>query len=176
MAAKNSGTAKSKARKASKQPKKTTKRSVAESDELSGAGLGLADQARANGKYEKFESLDERVKEVERVKRFIFANLMRTAVGMTKNAEKGTNAAGAKLLWDFAEIDKLPTASAGQAGPAAPSPVAGDTPTAESAVDDDDPTKAVLSFYKKLGMTPPKLRPPKPMESVEDETLSDAAV
>jgi hypothetical protein len=168
MAAKKSGTAKSTARKTSKQSKKTARRSVAEGHEPSGAGLSLSDQARLTGKYEKFESLDERVKEVERVKRFIFANLGRTALGMMKSAEKGTNAAGAKLLWEFAEIDKLPTASAGQAGPAAPSTVAGDAPAAASAVD-DDPTKAVLSFYKKLGMTPPKLGPPKPVEAMEAE-------
>jgi hypothetical protein len=169
MAAKKSGTVKNKGAKARRQPKTTGGRSAAEGDELSGAGLSLADQARLNGKYEKYESIDERVKEVERVKRFIIANLMRTAVGMTKNAEKGTNSAGAKLLWDFAEIDKLPRPSAAQEHATQDSAVAADSLAACEA--DDDPMKAVLSFYKKLGMEPPRLKPPKPVESAEDEAV-----
>jgi hypothetical protein len=107
------------------------------------------------------------VKEVERVKRFIFANLMRTAVGMAKNAQKGTNSAGAKLLWDFAEIDKLPRPGT-QAPSSAAATEVGDA-CAEEKAGDDDPTKAVLSFYKKLGMTPPKLKPPKAAEVDEEE-------
>ncbi len=158
MAAKKAartGQAKKQADRGKKQPKKTAKQSISSGEELAGAGLSLGDLARLNGRYEKFESLEERVKEVERVKRAIFANLMRTALGMMKNAEKGTNAAGAKLLWDFAEIDKLPN----RAEPQAETAAAGDVAAASQAEEDDDPTKAVLSFYKKLGMTPPKLKP-----------------
>jgi hypothetical protein len=166
MAAKKSETAKSKTSKSKKQPKQSTSGGANDGNELSGGGLSLCDQARLNGKYEKFESLEARLKEVERVKRAIFANLMRTALGMMKNAEKGTNAAGAKLLWDFAEIDKLPTAAAAQPEAAQTSTVAGDIPAAVQA-EDDDPTKAVLSFYKKLGIEPPKLKPPKAAESAE---------
>jgi hypothetical protein len=147
--------------KAKKQPRKLTKGSVNDGDELAGAGLSLADLARLNGKYEKFESLEERVKEVERVKRAIFANLMRTALGMMKQAEKGSNAAGAKLLWDFAEIDQLPKSCGEPAETAQASEIAGNARAAGQAEDDDDPTTAVLAFYKKLGMTPPKLKPAK---------------
>ncbi len=175
MAAKKAATGKSRASKAAtrvkKQPQKITKGPVNDGDELAGAGLSLGDMARLNGKYEKFEALEERVKEVERVKRAIFANLMRTALGMMKQAEKGSNAAGAKLLWDFAEIDKLPESDAEQAQAGQASAVAVDGQAAIQAEDDDDPTKAVLAFYKKLGMTPPRLKPAKAAEEAESAVV-----
>ena len=133
--------------------------------------MSLSDQSRLTGKYEKFESLEERVKEVERVKRFIFANLGRTALGMMKSAEKGTNAAGAKLLWDFAEIDKLLLTVVTQAQVAPTTLAAADAPTADQ-VEDDDPTKAVLSFYKKLGMEPLRLTPPQPERETEEAQMA----
>lgn len=148
--------------------KKTTKR-PANAEEMPGTGLSLADLSRVNAKYLQYESLEERTKEVERVKRFIIANLARTALGIMKSAEKGTNAAGAKLLWDFAELEQLPTLAAappdGTQAPTIESAPAG----AGEAEDDDDPTKAVLSFYKKLGITPPRLKPPVPVMAAAEE-------
>jgi hypothetical protein len=172
MTVKKGGTGKGKPAKSKKQSKMAKNGSATDSNEVSGEGLSLSDQARLNGKYEKFESLEERVKEVERVKRFIVANLGRTALGMMKSAEKGSNAAGAKLLWELAEIDQLPKPSMAQTGTAergASAAAAPEDTAAISPAEDDDPTKAVLSFYKKLGMTPPELKPPKAVENLDTE-------
>jgi len=173
-ARKGGGAGKSKAgAKVTRKSKRAAKGSATSGTELSGGGLSLSDQARLNGKYEKYESIEERVKEVERVKRFVVANLGRTALGMMKSAEKGSNAAGAKLLWELAEIDKLPKLEAAVPEPAQAPAAAADCAAAHPA-EDDDPMKAVFSFYKKLGMTPPKLKPPK--AAVEEEAAVEPAM
>ncbi len=179
MAAKKSGTAARSKSQTTKQGKSTGKASdatkrIVENDEGSG-GSNLGLHAQLNGKYLQFESIEERRKEVERVRRAIYANLMRIAIGMANTAASGSNAGGAKVLFEFAGIDELPELGETQAETTQPAPDAG-AAAANVAADelDDDPTKAVLSFYKKLGMTPPRLKPLKAVETVDtgNETLA----
>jgi hypothetical protein len=118
--------------------------------------------------YTKFKRLENRQKAVEQNRRAVYAHLDKITQENIKLAKKG-NSAIAKFLFDFAGINQLP----------APVEASSKARKAASGVEnktDDDPTKAVLSFYKKLGMTPPKLKPPKPVESDDVEAQSDAAV
>jgi len=174
MTAKKTSRGRSGAGKAAKSStRKTAKRTADGGEELSGTGLSLADLSRVSAKYLQYESLEERRKEVERVKRFIIANLARMALGMMKNAEKGSNAAGAKLLWDFAEIELLPKAPGSV--PEATQALAAESaaPVGAKPEGDNDPMKAVLSFYKKLGITPPRLKPP---VTVAEEAAAETAM
>lgn len=111
--------------------------------------------------YTKFKRLENRQKTVEQNRRAVYAHLDKITQENIKLAKKG-NSAIAKFLFEFAGINQLPARveASSKATKAA---------CACEAKDDDDPTKAVLSFYKKLGMTPPKLKPPKPLEAAETE-------
>jgi hypothetical protein len=112
-------------------------------------------RVRLAGKYLKFEPLEARQKQVARVTRGIYANLPKIASALIELALKG-NTAAAKFLVDFAGIEELP--GLGETEAESPESAAAAS-TTDSA--DDDPTKAVLSFYKKLDMKAPKLKPPK---------------
>jgi hypothetical protein len=118
--------------------------------------------------YTKFKRLENRQRAVEQNQRAVYAHLDKIVQENIKLAKKG-NSAIAKFLFDFAGINQLPALV--EASTKARKAASGCEHKA-----DDDPTKAVLSFYKKLGMTPPKLKPPKPVESEDNEAQSDAAV
>ena len=109
--------------------------------------------------YTIFKRLENRQKAVEQSRRAVFAHLDKITQENIKLAQNG-NSAIAKFLFDFAGINQLPA-------PTEASSKAAKSASAGEAKDDNDPTKAVLSFYKKLGITPPKLKPPKPVEDVE---------
>ena len=109
--------------------------------------------------YTIFKRLENRQKAVEQNRRAVYAHLDKITQENIKLATKG-NSAIAKFLFDFAGITQLPAV-------AEKSSKAAKAACACEAKDDDDPSNAVLSFYKKLGMTPPKLKPPKPAEDVE---------
>ncbi len=118
--------------------------------------------------YTKFKRVENRQKAVEQNQRAVYAHLDKIVQENIKLAKRG-NSAIAKFLFDFAGINQLP-ALVEASSKAKKAASGGEHKT------DDDPTKAVLSFYKKLGMTPPKLKPPKPVESESNEAQSDAAV
>jgi hypothetical protein len=121
----------------------------------------LKRQKQLKPPYTKFKRLVNRQKAVEQNRRAVYAHLDKITQENIKLAKKG-NSAIAKFLFDFAGINQLPARV--ETSSKARKATSGD----ENKVD-EDPTKAVLSFYKKLGMTPPKLRPPKPVEAVETE-------
>lgn len=119
--------------------------------------------------YPRYVLLEAREKMVERSKRAVYAHLNKITNAHINLAAKG-NCQSAKFLFEFAGIDKMPALA-----------VLERTKAALGYVTDEDPTKAVKSFYRKLGMTPPKLKPPKPplndegsMEGPEVAMLGEA--
>jgi hypothetical protein len=147
-----------------------------QSSKQAAAGTGLSETGESEAKapagtvkrqkaskhpYTKFKRLENRQKVVEQNRRAVYAHLDKITQENIKLAKKG-NAAIAKFLFEFAGINQLPA-------------LADASSKRRKAVGecedkaDDDPTKAVLSFYKKLGMTPPRLRPPKAVEGEEGE-------
>jgi hypothetical protein len=118
-------------------------------------------QKQSKPPYTKFKRLENRQKAVEQNRRAVYAHLDKITQENIKLAKKG-NSAIAKFLFDFAGINQLP-ALVEASSKARKAASGGENKT------DEDPTKAVLSFYKKLGMTPPKLKPPRPVEAVEAE-------
>ena len=139
MSAKKSGTAKSKTRKVGQ--KSTAVDVVA---------------MKSVAQYPRYVALEAREKMVARSKRSVYAHLNKITNAHINLAAKG-NCQSAKFLFEFAGIDKMPALA-----------VLEKTRAALGYPMGDDPTKAVLSFYQKLGMTPPKLKPPKPVEAEED--------
>jgi hypothetical protein len=109
--------------------------------------------------YTKFKRLENPQKVVEQNRRAVYAHLDKITQENIKLAKKG-NAAIAKFLFEFAGIHHLPALVEA-------SSKRQKTPRGCEDKADDDPTKAVLSFYKKLGMTPPKLKPPKAVQGEE---------
>ncbi|MFZ0705650.1 MAG: hypothetical protein WAM71_08620 [Candidatus Korobacteraceae bacterium] len=138
MAAKKVGTAKSNALKGGKQN--------ASADVVA---------MKSVAQYPRYVSLEAREKMVARSKRAVYAHLNKITNAHINLAAKG-NCQSAKFLFEFAGIDKMPALA-----------LLEKTKAAFGYPTDDDPTKAVLSFYKKLGIDPPKLTPPKPAEAQE---------
>ncbi len=103
--------------------------------------------------YTRFKRLENRQKAVEQNRRAVYAHLDKITHENIKLAKKG-NAAIAKFLFEFAGINQLPAHA--EAAPKTRNEL-----SAQKA--DDDPSAAVLSFYSKLGMTPPKLKPKRPV-------------
>ena len=101
-------------------------------------------------KYLRYAALEARQKAVERSKRAVYAHLNKIANAHINLAAKG-NCQSAKFLFEFAGIDDMSLALGA---------IESRCKTSISSASDDDPRKAVLSFYQKLGITPPKLKPP----------------
>jgi hypothetical protein len=110
--------------------------------------------------YAEFRRLENRQKAVEQNRRAVFAHLDEITGENIKLAKKG-NSAIARFLFEFAGINQVP---AQVTTSKAKKRAAGGEEKME-----DDPTKAVRSFYKKLGITPPRLKPPKVVEEGEQE-------
>jgi hypothetical protein len=135
----------------------------------------LAWKSRLKAEYAVYESLQERRKVVQQAIRGVYAYLIDMVHSNIDLAGEG-NYSAAKFLMEFAGVDELAALILANAEttPAAQPPTPHATEVAVE--DDDDPTKAVLSFYKKLGMTPPRLKPPKPVEAAEQEDAAPAVV
>ncbi len=137
--------------------RQTKSRSAPKASNKTGQAEVVAIKSKAE--YPRYASLEARQKAVERSKRSIYAHLNKVTNAHIDLAVKG-NCQSAKFLCEFAGIDDLaPTPALGKSQP---------NTSNLSAEVDDDPTKAVLSFYKKLGMTPPRLKPPKAAETAEE--------
>ena len=147
MAAKKLGTAKNNARKAGKQN--------ASADVVT---------MKSVAQYPRYVSSEAREKVVARSKRAVYAHLNKITNAHINLAARG-NCQSAKFLFEFAGIDKMPALAAPE-----------QTKSKLAYATDDDPTKAVLSFYKKLGMTPPKLKPPKTVELDERQAVVQPAM
>lgn len=111
--------------------------------------------------YTKFARLENRQKAIEQNRRAVYAHLDEITRENIKLAKKG-NSAIAKFLFEFAGINQVP-ALVKASSKSKKAVRVGEEKT------EDDPTKAVLSFYKKLGIEPPKLKPPKTVEAEGDE-------
>ena len=120
---------------------------------------------RLTGKYLRFEPLPVRQQEVARVQWAIYANLPKITSALIELAVKG-NTAAAKFLVDFAGVQHLPTMGKIQESGAE---VSGHDSGDEL---NDDPSKAVLSFYQRLGVTPPRLKPPATVVAAAEETAT----
>ncbi len=116
---------------------------------------------RIKPRYTKFARLENRQKAIEQNRRAVYAHLDEITRENIKLAKKG-NSAIAKFLFEFAGINQVPAMV--KASSKSKKAV-----TVGEEKGDDDPTKAVLSFYKKLGIEPPKLKPPKAVEAEGDE-------
>jgi hypothetical protein len=112
----------------------------------------LARLAKLKGEYALYKSLEERHKVVERARRAVFAHLMEVTFGNIELAGNGNYSAG-KLLLEFAGIDELPALEQ-----ASPEPAAKADAPAVSETKTESPAEAVLAFYKRLGLNPPKLK------------------
>lgn len=141
MATKKAGSVKSKARKSGKES--------APADVVA---------MKSVAQYPKYVSLEAREKMVARSKRAVFAHLNKITNAHINLAAKG-NCQSAKFLFEFAGIEKLPALAALERAKAA----FGYTTI-------DDPTRAVQSFHQRLGIDPPRLKPPKPVEADEGQT------
>jgi hypothetical protein len=103
----------------------------------------------SKAEYARYESIDVRQKAVERAKRSIYAHLHEiTNAHINLSVGKG-NVQSAKFLFEFAGIDDFPTALALSESQPDPRNTSSGQPCEE------DPSKAVLAFYDKLGVTPP---------------------
>jgi hypothetical protein len=122
---------------------------------------------RAKPLYAKFNRLESRQKAVEQNRRAVYAHLDEITRENIKLAKKG-NSAIAKFLFEFAGINQVP-ALVKATSRTKKNATGGEEKT------DDDPTKAVLSFYKKLGIDPPKFKPPKPVELAEGRPSAQSA-
>ena len=129
----------------------------------------LAWKSRLKAEYALFESLQERRKVVQQAIRGVYAYLIDMVHSNIDLAGEG-NYSAAKFLMEFAGVDELAALVLANAEPAQAAQPSTSPDTKAAAEDDDDPTKAVLSFYKKLGMEPPRLKPPKPAETAETES------
>ncbi len=145
--------------------RQTKTRSVPKAGDKSGPVEVVAVKSKAE--YARYASLEVRQKAVERSKRAIYAHLNKVTNAHINLAVKG-NCQSAKFLFEFAGIDDL------AAAPALGKARAGVSNS--SAEVDDDPTQAVLSFYKKLDMQPPRLKPPQAAEAVEADADAEFAV
>lgn len=126
---------------------------------------GLAWKSRLKAEYAQFKLLEERIRVVEQSRRGVYAHLVDVIHSNIDLAGEG-NYLAAKFLMEFAGIDKLPMLSQEQVKN--PAPAGEGTVTKKADDNDDDPTKAVLSFYKKLGMEPLRLKPPQPERETEE--------
>ena len=133
----------------------------------------LAWKSRLKAEYAQFKLLEERIRVVEQSRRGVYAYLVDVIHSNIDLAGEG-NYLAAKFLMEFAGIDKLPVLSQEQARN--PTVAAEGTGTQKADEEEDDPTKAVLSFYKKLGMTPLRLKPPQPKTETETEGAATASV
>jgi hypothetical protein len=105
--------------------------------------------------YTRFKLMTNRRKTVEQNRRAVYAHLDEITKENIKLAKKG-NAAIAKFLFEFAGIKAMAAVPEG---------------SSRSKKASADPRKAVLSFYKKMGIDPPNLKPPKTVEGEEAEAL-----
>ena len=122
-------------------------------------------QKRVKSPYLKFKRLENRQKVIEQARRAIYAYLLEMTHENIELAKKG-NSSVAKFLMNFAGIDEF--AAAG--GATAKKAKAAQKCACETRVA-DDPGKAVLSFYKKLGMEPPQLKPAPSTAEPQSESL-----
>lgn len=107
-----------------------------------------------NGQYMAFASIAARQSEVERVRRAIYASLMKMALGNVRLAIAG-NYSAAKFLCEFAGIDDLPPVSQVTPEPSEAAAAPAGEKTAGGAEQPAPGGNAVLSFYNRLGMQPP---------------------
>jgi len=131
----------------------------------------LAWKSRLKAEYAQFKLLEERIRVVEQSRRGVYAYLVDMIHSNIDLAGEG-NYLAAKFLMEFAGIDKLPVLSQEQARNPT---VAAEAGAQKADEEEDDPTKAVLSFYKKLGMTPLRLKPPKPTTETQEPSTESVS-
>jgi hypothetical protein len=115
-------------------------------------------EKRLNGQYARFKGLENRQKMVEKARRAVYEYLVEMVHENIEHAKKG-NSSVAKFLMNFAGIEQLPVAAPSKRKKTAYG--CGCEAT-------DDPMKAVRAFSEKVGIPFPKLKPPKPVEAVEE--------
>ena len=118
-------------------------------------------QKRVKTPYLKFKRLENRQRVVEQARRAVFAYLNEITHENIELAKQG-NSSIAKFLLDFAGIGQIPALAASSKSSKKSAAGCGCEANA-----DDDPSAAVLSFCNRLGMTLPKLKPPKAVEAEE---------
>lgn len=139
--------------------KRTTRKEKAEKQPNSKSGEGSNSKSgpedvvlmNSRAKYPRYALLEVRQEVVERSKRAVYAHLTKMTNAHINLAAKG-NCQSAKFLFEFAGIYDLS---------AAPGPADSQPNAFNPAAILEDPSKAVLSFYKKLGTKPPQLAPAK---------------
>lgn len=113
-------------------------------------------QKRLKGQYSKYRALQHRESVVEQARRAVYAYLLEITHENIELAKQG-NCSAAKFLTKLAGIDEMPAR------------VAAMSKGKKQADGDDDPNKAVAAFYHKLGITPPRLKPPVPVMAAAEE-------
>jgi hypothetical protein len=132
--------------------------------------------------YPDFKSVEERIKRFEQAQRSIYKYLPEITHENIEHARNG-NTEAARLLMELAGIFELPASvekAPKKKAPEAEAEAAIEPKAAPATkIDLNDPMTSVLSFYKKLGMTPPRLKPVQAAEVtpalIETEAKVDAA-
>jgi len=109
-------------------------------------------EKRLKAAYRKFKSVENRQAVVERLRRVVFEYMQEITHKNIELAKQG-NCSSAKFLMQLAGIDEIPAV------------VEKVSRRKKGACAAADPTEAVFSFSRKLGMEPLKLKPPKPVEA-----------
>jgi len=135
---------------------------------------------KLQAQYPQFKSPEAQTRVLQRAKRAVYPHLMDLTQTAIVRADNG-NQEAANFLVQLLGLPELPASveKAPKKKAAAPEAELEGVKAATPAktIDLNDPMKSVLSFYKKLGMTPPRLKPAQAGENQakSEESISSSA-